>query len=107
MIWSVSNLIIQVVTGVLGAHAAAIVVKEHSFGFIGHTLTGATAGALGGVFLQELAVTMVTGSGNMNAPTAVENAVLQGAAGAASGACLMLVVGLIKHAIDEHRVTRR
>jgi hypothetical protein len=107
MIWSVSNLIIQVVMGVIGAHAAAIAVKEHAFGFVGHTIAGAIAGAFAGFFLQELTVTMVTGSGNMNAATAVENTVLQGAVGAASGACLMLVVGLIKHAIDEHRVTRR
>jgi hypothetical protein len=103
MIWSMSNFIIQVVAGALGSHAAATAVNEHSFGSIGHKVTGALGGAFSGFFLQELAVTMVTGSGSLNEPTAVENAVLQGGAGAASGACLMLIVGLIKHAIDEHR----
>jgi uncharacterized membrane protein YeaQ/YmgE (transglycosylase-associated protein family) len=102
MIWTSTNLVIQIVTGVLGAHFAATSAREHGFGFLGHTLVGAIGGALSGYFLQTLAVTLVTGSGSLNEIRAVDNAVLQGLAGIAAGGCLMLVVGFIKHSID-HR----
>ena len=102
MIWTSTNLVIQIVTGVLGAHFAATAAREHGFGFFGHTLVGAIGGALSGYFLQTLAVTLVTGNGSLNEIRAVDNAVLQGLAGIAAGGCLMLVVGFIKHSID-HR----
>jgi|SRR5262249_13605919 len=103
MTWTVSNLVVQLVTGILGAHAAAAVVKEHSFGFLGHTATGALGGGLSGYFLQTLVATVVTASGSKNEPTVVENGILQGLAGLVSGAVLMLVVGLVKHIIAHHR----
>jgi|ERR1700731_4480310 len=102
MIWTSTNLVIQIVTGILGAHFAATAAKEHSFGFVGHTLVGAVGGALSGYFLQRLAVTVVTANGSLNELTAADNAVLQGLAGIAAGGCLMLVVGFIKHSVD-HR----
>jgi hypothetical protein len=102
MIWTSTNLVIQILTGVLGAHFAATAAREHGFGFLGHTLVGALGGALSGYFLQTLAVTLVTGSGSLNEIRAVDNAVLQGLAGIAAGGCLALVVGFIKHSID-HR----
>jgi hypothetical protein len=104
MIWTSTNLVIQIVTGVLGAHFAATAAREHGFGFFGHTLVGALGGALSGYFLQTLAVTLVTGSGSLNEIRAVDNAVLQGLAGIAAGGCLMLVVGFIKHSIDHRGV---
>jgi uncharacterized membrane protein YeaQ/YmgE (transglycosylase-associated protein family) len=104
MIWTSTNLVIQIVTGVLGAHFAATAAREHGFGFFGHTLVGAIGGALSGYFLQTLAVTLVTGSGSLNEIRAVDNAVLQGLAGIAAGGCLMLVVGFIKHSIDHRGV---
>lgn len=102
MIWTSTNLVIQVLTGILGAHFAATAAREHGFGFLGHTLAGAIGGALSGYFLQTLAVTLVTASGSQNDITAVDNAVLQGLAGIAAGGCLMLIVGFIKHSIDHH-----
>ena len=105
MIWTSTNLVIQIVTGILGAHFAATAAKEYSFGFVGHTLVGAVGGALSGYFLQRLAVTVtvVTADGSLNELTAADNAVLQGLAGIAAGGCLMLVVGFIKHSIEHHR----
>jgi hypothetical protein len=102
MIWTSTNLVIQIVTGVLGALFAASAAKEHGFGFFGHVLVGLIGGALSGYFLQTLAVTVVTGSGSLNDVTAADNAVLQGLTGIAAGGCLMLIVGFIKHSID-HR----
>jgi hypothetical protein len=102
MIWTSTNLVIQILAGVVGAHFAASAAREHGFGFVGHTLAGAIGGALSGYFLQTLAVTLVTASGSLNEIGAVDNAVLQGLAGIAAGGCLMLAVGFIKHSVD-HR----
>ena len=55
MTWSITNLVIQIVGGFLGAHATTTVTKEHGFGFLGNSLTGLIGGALSGFFLQSLA----------------------------------------------------
>jgi hypothetical protein len=103
MIWTSTNLVIQIVTGVLGAHFAATAAREHDFGFFGHTLAGAIGGGLSGYFLQQLAVTVVTANGSLNEITTADNAVMQGLAGIAAGGCLTLVVGFIKHSVDHHQ----
>jgi uncharacterized membrane protein YeaQ/YmgE (transglycosylase-associated protein family) len=103
MTWTVTNLVIQIIAGILGAHAAATAAKEHSFGALGHTIVGALGGALSGHFLQTLASTVVTGSGSINEPTAVEQAVLQGLTGAAAGGITMLAVGFVRHNMEQEK----
>jgi len=104
--WTYTNLVIQIIAGVLGGYAAATAAHEHSFGAFGHTLVGALGGAASGYFLQKLAGTVVTASGSLNEPTAVENGILQGLAGAVSGGILVLAVGFLKHSIDHHKNSR-
>lgn len=95
--WSITNLMVQAIAGALGAHAAAAVVHEHRFGFIGHSLVGLVAGALGGYFLQQLVMTTVTGTGDAEPVTALEAGVYQAVAGAALGAVAMMVVGFVRY----------
>ncbi|HEY6255176.1 MAG TPA: hypothetical protein VIY51_05220 [Xanthobacteraceae bacterium] len=59
---------VQIVTGILGAHAAAVTAHEHGFGALGHSVVGVIGGALSGYFLQTLAATVVTASGGLNEP---------------------------------------
>jgi uncharacterized membrane protein YeaQ/YmgE (transglycosylase-associated protein family) len=92
MIWTSTNLVIQMVAGVLGAHFVATAAHEHGFGFIGHTIAGLIAGALSGYFLQKLAVTVVTASGSLNDVDAANNAVL--------------VVGFIKHSFEKDKAEK-
>ena len=92
MIWTWTNLIIQTIAGILGAHFAATAAKEHGFGFFSHTLVGAIGGALSGYFLQKVAATVVTASGSLNELSAADNAILQGLAGIAAGGCLTAVL---------------
>ena len=103
MTWTFTNLVIQIIAGILGGHAAATAAHEHSFGAFGHTIVGALGGALSGSFLQTCAGTVVTASGSLNEPTAVEQAILQGLTGAAAGGILTLVAGFIKHSVDHHK----
>ena len=102
MIWTFTNLVIQIIAGIFGGHAAAAAAKEHSFGALGHTIVGAIGGGVSGCFLQTFAGTVVTASGSVNEPTVVEQAVVQGLTGAVVGGITVLVAGFIKHSFDHH-----
>lgn len=95
--WTITNLLIQAITGVLGAHAAATVAHEHRFGFAGHSLVGLIAGVLSGFFLQKIVMTTVTATGDAMPVTALETGVYQAFAGAAIGALAMMVIGFVRH----------
>jgi uncharacterized membrane protein YeaQ/YmgE (transglycosylase-associated protein family) len=103
MTWTLTSLVVQIITGVVGGHLAATAAHEHSFGAVGHTLTGLAGGFLSGFFLQTLAVTMVTSTGSLTAPRPAEIYMIQALTGGAAGGILTLVVGFIKHGIDHHK----
>ncbi len=107
MPWTLTNLVIQIITGILGGHAAAAASKEHSFGALGHTIAGAAGGALSGTFFQTFIGTMVTASGSVAEPTAFEQGLIQAVTGAVVGGICTLLVGLIKRGIDEHKSSGR
>jgi membrane protein DedA with SNARE-associated domain len=96
MSWTFWGLAIQTVAGLLGAHAAAGAAHEHRFGFIGHSIAGLVGGALSGAFLQEAAVTIVTGSGSQNPSTTIELAIIHALTGAVAGGILMFAVGFLQ-----------
>jgi uncharacterized membrane protein YeaQ/YmgE (transglycosylase-associated protein family) len=104
MTWTATNLVIQIIAGILGGHGAALAAKEHSFGALGHTVAGAVGGAFSGYFLQTLVATVVTATGDVQQDAdVVTQWVLQGLAGLVAGAVLTLAVGLLKHGIHQHR----
>ena len=103
MIWMVTNLVIQIIAGVIGGNVAALVSKEHSFGMPGHTVASALGGAVSGYFFQTIVATVVTGTGDFQqGADVVTQWVLQGLAGAVAGAILTLAIGLVKHSVDQH-----
>lgn len=95
MEWIFANLIIQTVAGLIGSHIAAAAAQEHRFGFWRHSLVGLASGALGGLFLQKYASTVVTASGSLNEPTHAEVFASQALTGAVIGAIAMMTVGFI------------
>jgi hypothetical protein len=95
--WTVANLVIQAITGIIGAHVAAHIVHEHGFGFIGHSLVGLLAGAFSGYFFQRIANTVVMSTGEPMPVSAVDTAVIQTLTGAGVGGIAMLVIGLIRY----------
>jgi len=95
MEWTFANVIIQTVAGLIGANIAAAAAHEHRFGFWRHSLVGLASGALGGLFLQKYASTMVTASGSLNEPGAAQIFAAEALTGAAIGAIAMLAVGFI------------
>lgn len=109
MAWSLTNLMLQIVAGLIGAHAAAAVMPDAAFRFggpVSHTLIGALAGALSGTFLQSLPASLVTASGDVTEITYPEQVFVQTFAGAIAGVVAIFVVGFVKHSIDEHRATQ-
>jgi hypothetical protein len=94
--WTFWGLAVQIVAGFMGAHAAASASHEHGFGFVGHSLAGLVGGALSGVFLQTAAITVVTGSGSLNAERAVDTAVIHVITGAVAGAIAMFAVAIVR-----------
>ena len=95
--WTILNLVIQAIAGILGAHAAAMVAHEHSFGFVGHSLVGLVAGALSGFFLQRIIMTTVTATGDAMPITALDAGIYQAVAGLAVGGMAMLAIGLLRY----------
>ena len=105
MAWTATNLVIQIIAGILGGHAAAVTAKEYSFGALGHTIAGAVGGAVSGYFLQTIVGTVVTATGDVQQDAdLVTRWVLQGPAGLAAGAIFTMAVGFLKHSIDQHRM---
>ena len=105
MTWTVTNLVIEIMAGIIGAHAISAAAKEHSFGVVGHTIAGAVGGAFSGYFLQTLVATVVdsTGAGAARRRPGHAMAVARILAGLAAGAILTMAVGFAKHSIDQHR----
>ena len=106
MTWTLTNLIIEIVAGVVGGHGIAAAAKEHSFGGLGHTVTGALGGAFSGYFLQTFAATVVNAGGEVQPdPDPITQWLLQILTGLAAGAIVTMAVGFAKHAIDQTRQT--
>jgi hypothetical protein len=94
MNWT-SILILQIISGVVGAHLAAMALHQYRFGWVGHTLGGLLAGALSGYFLQTIALTVVTASGSTNEPRFPEVFFVEALTGAVAGGIAMAIVGFV------------
>jgi len=94
--WTYWGLVVQIIAGFFGAHAAASSSHDHRFGFIGHSLAGLLGGALSGTFLQTTAVTIMNGGGGENSSSVAEIAVIHVLIGAVAGAIAMFTVAMFK-----------
>lgn len=103
MTWTLSNFIVQLISGIVGGNVAAAVAKEHSFGIFGHTVAGAVGGGLSGYFLQTVVAVLISSGGTYVEPTPIENGIIQGLTGFGVGAVAMMATGIVKHIVDQHR----
>ena len=99
--WTVVNLVIQAIAGILGAHIAAMAAQEHQFGFVGYSLVGLIAGALSGYFLQRIVMTTVYGTGDAIPLSGLETGIYQAVAGLTVGGIAMLVIGLLRYEMSK------
>ena len=107
MTWTLSNLVIVIIAGIVGGHAIAAVAKEHSFGALGHTIAGALGGAFSGYFLQTLAALVVDSTGDAyQGADQVTQRFIQAMTGLVAGAILTMAIGFAKHTFAQHRLGR-
>ncbi len=106
MTWTITNLVIEIIAGIIGGHGAAAASKEHSFGVLGHTIAGAVGGAISGYFLQTLVGTVVNGTGDSPArrPTSSHSGCYKGSRASRPALFSRWQSGSLKHSIDQHRV---
>lgn len=101
MTWTLANLIIQIVSGILAAHAVPGAVHDRTFGVSGRTIIGALAGALSGYFLQSFVIAVE--SDFFNEPNTVELVVGQAVTGFVVGGIAALLASFVKQAINQDK----
>jgi len=88
------NLIIQLIAGVVGGHAAGTALKDYDLGKLWNTVAGGVGGVAGGQVLQALIPFLAGTAGNVDVGAMLGQAV----GGGAAGAIVTLIVGAIKNA---------
>lgn len=90
---NLTSLIIQLISGAIGAHAAGAAAKDMSLGPLGNTIAGALGGGVGGQVLSS-----VLGLGGAAAASGLDiQTIVQGfLTGGVSGGITALVIGFIK-----------
>jgi uncharacterized membrane protein YeaQ/YmgE (transglycosylase-associated protein family) len=86
------NLIIQIIAGVVGGHAAGAMLKNYNLGVIGNTIAGAIGGAVGGQLLQQLMPALASAASNVDIGALIGQVV----GGGVGGAILTVLAGVTK-----------
>jgi hypothetical protein len=91
---TVVNLIIQLISGVVGGNAAGAALKDYNLGNLGNTIAGAIGGIGGGQLLQALipAIASAAAGGGIDIGSVLGQIV----GGGAGGAMLTVIAGLVK-----------
>ena len=91
------NLIISLVSGIVGGNIAGAAMKDKSFGPLGNSISGILGGGLGGIILQALGLFNQSGAAGIN----LESILSSIGSGGVGGAILMIVIGVIKNMIQK------
>jgi hypothetical protein len=98
----ITALIIQLIVGAIGGNAAGAAMKNYSLGTLGNTIAGVVGGGVGGQILNSI----LGGGAAADAAAAASGmdigAIIQQVAGGGiGGAILMIIVGIIKNAMNK------
>jgi len=86
------NLIIQIIAGIAGGHAAGATLKNYTLGVTGNSIAGAIGGAIGGQLLQAWVPALASAASNVDIAALVGQIVV----GGAGGAILAVLSGVMK-----------
>ena len=92
----VTSLIVEAISGAVGGNVAGAAMKEKSLGAVGNSIAGILGGGLGGTILQSVLGSAAAGGGGMDMQSILANV----GGGGVGGAILMVVVALIKNAME-------
>jgi uncharacterized membrane protein YeaQ/YmgE (transglycosylase-associated protein family) len=93
MTWTMTQLVIEIIAGIVGAHIVAIATRESSFGALGRSVVGAIGGYVGGYFLN--AAMVVNGSKALNESRLLDQAMAHSLTAAATGGILILAISFV------------
>jgi hypothetical protein len=94
------DLIIQIISGVVGGNAAGAALKDYNLGSLGNTIAGALGGIGGGQLLQAVIPALAGAAGGNLDVGAVVGQIVGGGAG---GAILTIIAGLVKNMMARHQ----
>jgi hypothetical protein len=86
------DLIIQIVAGVIGGHAAGATLKNCTLGRVGNTIAGAIGGIAGGQLLAQLMPALASTAGNVDVAALVGQII----GGGVGGAIFAILAGVTK-----------
>ncbi len=90
------NLIISLLSGVVGGNLAGAAMKDNSLGTAGNTVIGLLGGGLGSYILQALNILSHTG-GSLDITSIIANI----GSGGISGAILLVIASFLKNALSK------
>jgi hypothetical protein len=94
------NLVIQLISGVVGGNAVGAALKDYNLGSLGNTIAGALGGIGGGQLLQAAMPAIAGAAGGSLDIGAVVSQIVGGGAG---GAILTVVAGLVKSMVTSQQ----
>jgi len=95
MTWTMTNLMIEIIAGTVGAHIVAIATREDRFGALGRSVVGAIGGCVSSYFLTALSAMVVNGSEALNEPRLLDQIVAHSLTAAATGGILILAISFV------------
>ena len=94
------NLIIQLISGVVGGNAVGAALKDYNLGNLGNTIAGAIGGLGGGQLLQAAMPAIAGAAGGSLDVGAIVSQIVGGGAG---GAILTVIAGLVKSRVTSQQ----
>ena len=93
MTWTMTNLVIEIMAGIAGAHIVANAAREYSFGALGRSVVGAIGGCVGGYFFD--AAMVVNGSNALYQSRLLDQAMAHTLTATATGGILILATSFV------------
>jgi uncharacterized membrane protein YeaQ/YmgE (transglycosylase-associated protein family) len=93
MTWTMTNLMIEMVAGIVGAHVVAIAAGEYTFGALGRSVVGAIGGYVGGYLLD--AAMVLNGSNALYVSRPLDQTMAHSLTAAATGGILILAISFV------------
>ena len=94
------NLVIQLISGVVGGNAVGAALKDYNLGSLGNTIAGALGGIGGGQLLQAAMPAIAGAAGGSLDVGAIIGQIVGGGAG---GAILTVLAGLVKNMVTSEQ----
>ena len=92
MTWTMTNLMIEIIAGIVGAHIVAIAAREYRFGALGRSVVGAVGG-VGGYLLD--AAMVLNGSNASYVSRPLDQTMAHSLTAAATGGILILAISFV------------